>query len=155
MPAHVRKGDQVIVTSGDHKGKVGEVLRVMPDDDKVLVKGVNVVTRNTKPSRLNPQGGQMSKELPIHISKVSPVVDGKPSRVRFEIKPDGSKVRVAVRGGKTLGQVAPARKHPAKPAAPVGTGKLSRETRTRLRAEAREAAAGGQAKRPSKSESNR
>ena len=105
MPRHVRKGDQVIVTSGDHKGQSGEILEILTKTDKVLVKGVNVKSRHVRPTQVNPKGGIITKEMPIHISNVSPVVDGKPTRVRFETKSDGSKDRVAVRGGKSLGQV--------------------------------------------------
>ena len=105
MPRHVRKGDQVIITAGAHKGKVGEVARVLPKRDAVIVKGINLRTKHLKPTRINPQGGVITKEAPIHISNVSPVVDGKPTRVRFETRDDGSKVRVAVRGGKVLGAV--------------------------------------------------
>jgi len=105
MPRHVRKGDQVIVTSGDHKGQTGEILEILTKSDKVLVKGVNVKSRHVRPTQINPKGGIVSKEMPMHISNVSPVVDGKPTRVRFETKKDGSKDRVAVRGGKSLGQV--------------------------------------------------
>ncbi|MFK7758727.1 MAG: 50S ribosomal protein L24 [Phycisphaerales bacterium] len=105
MPKHVRKGDQVIVTSGDHKGQTGEILDILTKSDKVLVKGVNVKSRHVRPTQINPKGGIITKEMPMHISNVSPVVDGKPTRVRFEVQKDGSKNRVAVRGGKSLGQV--------------------------------------------------
>jgi len=105
MPRHVRKGDQVIVTSGDHKGQSGEILEILVKSDKVLVKGVNVKVRHVRPTQINPKGGVVSKEMPMHISNVSPVVDGKATRVRFETQKDGSKNRVAVRGGKSLGQV--------------------------------------------------
>jgi large subunit ribosomal protein L24 len=105
MPKHVRKGDQVVVTQGSDKGKVGEVLRVIPKADRVLVRGIALRTKHLKPTQQNPRGGVFTKETPIHISNVSPVVDGKPSRVRFETKADGSKVRVAVKGGKELGVV--------------------------------------------------
>jgi len=105
MPRHVRKGDQVIVTSGDHKGQTGEILEILVKSDKVLVKGVNVKVRHVRPTQVNPKGGVVSKEMPMHISNVSPVVDGKATRVRFEAQKDGSKNRVAVRGGKSLGQV--------------------------------------------------
>ncbi len=105
MPRHVRKGDQVIVTSGDHKGQTGEILEILTKSDKVLVKGVNVKSRHVRPTQLNPKGGIVSKEMPMHISNVSPVVDGKPTRVRFVTNKDGSKDRVAARGGKSLGQV--------------------------------------------------
>ncbi|MBK7404482.1 MAG: 50S ribosomal protein L24 [Phycisphaerales bacterium] len=110
MPKHVRKGDQVIVTQGADKGKVGEVLRVIPKEDRVVVRGVGVRTRHLKPSQRNPQGGVITRETPVHISNVSPVVDGKPTRVRFEVRKDGSKVRVAARGGKELGVVRGARR---------------------------------------------
>jgi len=105
MARHVRKGDTVVVTSGDHKGKVGEILRVDTKNDRVVVKGINLRTKHMRPSRTAPQGGIISREAPLHISKVSPVVDGKPTRVRFTSKPDGAKVRVAARGGKELGVV--------------------------------------------------
>ncbi len=110
MARHVRKGDTVIVTSGSLKGTTGEILRVITDKDQVIIKGVNLRTKHMRPTRLNPQGGVITKEAPIHISNVSPVVDGKATRVRFEAKPDGSKVRVAVRGGKVLGTVRAASK---------------------------------------------
>lgn len=102
MPAHVRKGDTVMVTSGDLKGQIGEVMRVDHDKSRVLLKGLNLVTKNLKPTQANPQGGVITKEAPLHISKVSPVVDGKPTRVGFRVEKDGSKVRVARRAGKDL-----------------------------------------------------
>lgn len=105
MPAHVRKGDTVIVRSGTHKGQVGEIIRVDPTEETVVIKGVNLVTRHLRPTRTNPQGGVVTREAPLHWSKVNPVVDGKPTRVRFETRDDGSKVRVASSGGKVLGQV--------------------------------------------------
>ena len=102
MPLHIIKGDQVIVTAGNDKGTIGEVVEVLIKQERVVVKGVNIRTRHVKPTQQNPQGGIMRSEAPIHISNVSPVVDGKPSRVRFETKDNGEKVRVAARGGKTL-----------------------------------------------------
>src|SRR3954470_10292269 len=105
MARHVIKGDTVIITTGSHKGSVGEVHRVIPDKQRVVVKGINMRTKHLKPTRINPQGGIITKEAPIHISNVSPSVDGKPTRVRFQVRDDGSKVRVAVKGGKVLGTV--------------------------------------------------
>jgi len=102
MPTHIRKGDMVIVTAGNDRGVTGEVLRVIPGDKRVVVSGVNVRTKHLKPSQANPQGGTLRKEMPVHWSNVSPVVDGKPTRVRFEVKADGTKQRVAVRNGKVL-----------------------------------------------------
>ena len=102
MARHIRKSDTVIVTAGNDKGVTGEVLRVIAEKDRVVVQGVNMRTRHLKPTQANPQGGLLRREQSIHISNVSPVVDGKPTRVRFETKKDGSKVRVAARGGKEL-----------------------------------------------------
>ena len=107
---HVRKGDTVIVTSGDYKGMSGEILRVIPKHDVVVVKGVGMAVKNIKRTQQTPQGGQVTRETPIHISKVSPVVDGKPTRVRFSTKKDGTKVRVAANGGKELGVIRKASK---------------------------------------------
>jgi large subunit ribosomal protein L24 len=98
-----------MVTSGSHKGKVGEIMRVVTKTGHVVVKGINLRTKHLKPTQMAPQGGIITKEAPIHISNVSPVVDGKPSRVRFQTRDDGSKVRVAVVGGKVLGPVRGAR----------------------------------------------
>lgn len=100
MPAHVRKGDTVMITSGELKGQIGEVLRVIPDKQQVVIKGLNLVNKNLRPTQQNPKGGVITKESPLHWSKVSPVVDGKAVRVGFRIQPDGSKVRVARHGGK-------------------------------------------------------
>lgn len=103
MARHVRKGDNVIVTAGSSKGKQGKILRVVTDKDQVVVEGVNVRSRHVRPSQANSQGGVVHKEMPIHISNVSPIADGKPTRVRFVTKKDGSKVRVAARNGEQLG----------------------------------------------------
>jgi|TARA_B110000196_G_scaffold297951_1_gene289443 large subunit ribosomal protein L24 len=102
MARHVRKGDSVVVTAGNDRGKVGEILRVIPAEDRIIVQGVNIRVRHLKPTQQNPKGGLLRKEMPIHISNVSPVVDGRGTRVRFEKREDGSKVRLAVRGGKEL-----------------------------------------------------
>lgn len=103
MAAHVRKGDVVFVRSGSAKGQTGEIMSIDTKHSRVLVKGVNLRVKHLKPTQANPQGGIVQREAPIHISNVSPVVDGKPTRVRFVTKADGSKVRVAVRGGSELG----------------------------------------------------
>ncbi|MEM8757919.1 MAG: 50S ribosomal protein L24 [Planctomycetota bacterium] len=109
MAMHVRKGDQVMITSGALKGRTGEISKVEADKDRVFVKGLNLRTKHVRPTRINPQGQKLTKEAPIHISNVSPIVDGKPTRVRFVINEDGSKDRVAVRNGQVLGRVAPAK----------------------------------------------
>ena len=99
--AKIKKGDSVVVRSGKDKGRTGTVLQVLPKDGKVVVSGVNVITRHRKPSQANPQGGIERREAPMSISKVGVAVDGKPSRVRFETK-DGKKVRVAVKSGEKI-----------------------------------------------------
>ena len=100
--AKIKKGDQVVVRSGKDKGRTGTVVQVMPKDGKVVVEGVNIATRHRKPSQLNPQGGIERREAPMAISKVAIAdKDGKPTRVRFEVK-DGKKVRVAVKSGETI-----------------------------------------------------
>ena len=73
MGRHVRKGDLVVVTSGDSRGEQGKILRVIPKRDQVIVQGINVRTKHLKASQSNPQGGIIHKEMPIHISNVSPV----------------------------------------------------------------------------------
>lgn len=105
MARHVRKGDQVMITAGDHKGKTGTVLRVVTKDDRVVVQGINLRTKHMRPTRVNPQGAVVTREAPIHISNVSPVVEGRATRVRFVTKADGRKVRVAARNGQELGEV--------------------------------------------------
>jgi len=93
----------VIVTAGKARGQQGRIMRVIPDRDRVIVEGVNVRVKHQKPTQQDQQGGIVEKEMPIHISNVSPIADGKPTRVRFETRADGSKVRLAVRGGGQLG----------------------------------------------------
>ena len=98
----IKKGDQVVVLSGKDKGRTGEVVQAMPKDGKVIVRGINVHARHRKPSQLNPQGGIERKEAPLHVSKVAiATADGKPSRVRFEVR-DGKKVRVAAKTGELI-----------------------------------------------------
>ena len=102
MGRHIKQGDSVIVTAGNDKGTVGEVISVNPKHDTCIVKGVNVRTKHMKPTQQNQQGGIIKTERPVHISNVSPCVDGKPSRVRFEVGEDGSKRRIAARDGSEL-----------------------------------------------------
>ena len=100
--AKIRKGDRVVVLSGKDKGRTGEVVKSMPKEGKVVVSGVNVHARHRKPSQLNPQGGIERKEAPLNVSKVAiATADGKPSRVRFEVR-DGKKVRVAAKTGELI-----------------------------------------------------
>ena len=100
--ARIKKGDRVIVLSGKDKGKTGDVTAALPKADKVVVSGVNIAIRHTKPSQGDPQGGLVRQEAPLHVSKVAHVTaDGRPTRVRFETR-DGKKVRVAVKTGEKI-----------------------------------------------------
>ena len=110
MAMHVRKGDEVMVTSGSNKGQRGTVSRVDAGGERVWVSGINLRTKHVRPTQVNPQGQKITKEAPLHISNVSPVAGGKPTRVRFQINDDGSKDRVAVVDGSVLGRVSPPKK---------------------------------------------
>jgi large subunit ribosomal protein L24 len=101
---HVRKNDTVMVISGKDKGKTGEVLSVMPKTGKVVVKGINVVTKHQKPNRANMQGGIIQKEAPIYSSKVMLYCDKCKSvtRISHKMLEDGAKVRVCKKCGETF-----------------------------------------------------
>ena len=99
----IKKGDKVVVTTGREKGKEGEVLRVLREDDRVLVQGVNMVKRHTAPTQASP-GGIVEKEAPLHISNVAHI-DPKSkgaTRVGFKLDKDGNKVRIAKRSGEAI-----------------------------------------------------
>lgn len=99
----VRKGDTVAVTSGREKGKTGEILRVERGRRRVVVQGVNMVKRHTRPSPTTP-GGILEKEAPLDVSNVALLdpEDGKPTRVGFRLLEDGRKVRYAKRSGEVI-----------------------------------------------------
>ena len=99
----IKKGDNVVVISGRDKGRTGEVLRVFPADNRLIVQGVHVARRHTKP-RMGDPGGIVDKELTIHVSNVSHVdpQSGKATRVGYRFLDDGRKVRVARRSGEVL-----------------------------------------------------
>jgi len=101
--AKIRKGDRVVVLAGKDKGRDGSVVRAMPKDGKVIVQGVNMISRHTKPTQADPEGGIKRREAPIHVSNVA-IRDpktGKPARVGFEVR-DGKKVRVLKGSGEVL-----------------------------------------------------
>jgi large subunit ribosomal protein L24 len=100
MAAKIKKGDKVIVLTGRDKGRTGEVVQVMPKEDRALVRGVNLVKRHQRQTA-NQEGGIISKEAPIHLSNlaVADPKDGKPTRVGFKFLDDGRKVRFAKRSG--------------------------------------------------------
>ena len=104
MARHVIKGDLVMVTAGNSRGKTGKVMMVDSQNDRVVVEGINVRSKHVRPSQDNPQGGRIEREMSIHISNVSPLSpsEKKPTRVRFEVDADGAKNRVAVKGGDVL-----------------------------------------------------
>jgi large subunit ribosomal protein L24 len=99
----IKKGDQVIVITGRDKGTKGEVLKVLPEESRVLVQGVNVVTRHNKPTQMS-AGGIEKVEKTIHVSNIA-LADpktGKPTRLGTKILKDGKKVRVAKKSGETI-----------------------------------------------------
>jgi len=98
----IKKGDKVVVLAGKDKGRSGEVIRMMPKDDKAVVRGVNMVRKHQKQSQ-SQEGGIISKEAPIHLSNIAVAdpKDGKATRVKIEVK-DGKKVRIAKRSGATI-----------------------------------------------------
>ncbi len=100
----LKKGDGVIVLTGKDKGKKGEILKVLPQESRVIVQGVNVVKKHRKPSQAAPQGGIETIEKSIHISNVALVdpKEEKPTRVGYKALKDGKKVRVAKRSGETV-----------------------------------------------------
>jgi len=102
MAAKIKKGDRVILLAGKDKGRTGNVTQVMPKDSRVVVSGLNMVQRHTRPSQGDPQGGIRHKEAPVHVSNVA-VVDsnGKPTRVGFRVE-DGKKVRYAKSTGEVI-----------------------------------------------------
>ncbi len=99
----VKKGDRVVVLAGRDKGKRGEILQVIPTENRALVQGVNIVRRHQKQSAQQ-EGGITAKEAPIHISNIAveDPADGSPSRVGFKFTDDGRKVRFAKRSGETI-----------------------------------------------------
>jgi large subunit ribosomal protein L24 len=99
----IKKGDNVVVISGRDKGKSGEVLRVFPADSRIIVQGVNVAKRHTRP-RMGEPGGIVEKELAIHISNVAHMdpLSKRPTRVGYKFLEDGRKVRVARRSGEVI-----------------------------------------------------
>ena len=100
MAAKIKKGDKVVVLTGRDKGKTGEVLQVLPTEERALVRGVNLVKRHQRQS-MNQEGGIISKELPVQLSNLAYAdpKDGKPTRVGFKTLDDGRKVRFAKRSG--------------------------------------------------------
>ncbi len=99
----IKKGDRVVVLTGRDKGRMGEVLRVIPTEDRLVVQGVNMVKRHTRPSQVSP-GGIVEKEAAIHISNVAHIdpKDDKPTRVGYRVEESGRKIRIARRSGEPI-----------------------------------------------------
>ena len=100
----IKKNDTVIVLTGEDKGKTGKVLKVLKDEQRAIVEGINMVNKSTKPNAKNPQGGFVKQEASIHISNIS-LIDpksGKPTRVAMKFNEDGKKVRVAKKSGEEI-----------------------------------------------------
>ena len=100
MAAKIKKGDKVVVLAGRDKGRSGEVIQVMPKEERALVRGVNMIKRHQRQTA-SQEGGIISKEGPIHLSNLGMAdpKDGKATRVGFRILDDGRKVRFAKRSG--------------------------------------------------------
>ena len=98
----IKKGDTVKVMSGKDKGKQGIVSRVLPDSNKVIVDGINVVKKHQKASGTNKQGGIIERDMPLDASNVMLVHKGKPTRVGYKVLADGTKVRVAKSTGEEI-----------------------------------------------------
>lgn len=103
MAAKIKKGDKVVVITGRDKGKQGEVLKVLVDESRVLVAGINQIKKHEKPGP-GTNGGIVTKDAPIHISNVALAdpKDGKATRVGFQVAKDGKKQRVAKRSGEII-----------------------------------------------------
>lgn len=101
---HVKKDDTVIVITGKDKGKKGRIIAAYPRENRVLVEGINMVKKHSKPTQQNPQGGILDQEAPIHVSNVM-LIDpksGKPTRVGYKVLENGEKVRVAKKSGEVI-----------------------------------------------------
>ena len=104
MAARIKKGDKVIVIAGAAKGSQGEVLRVLPKEDRAVVQGIAMAKRHTKPKGVGQPGGIVEREAAVHLSNIA-LIDpesGKATRVGFKTLDDGSKVRVARKSGAVI-----------------------------------------------------
>jgi large subunit ribosomal protein L24 len=98
----LKKGDHVVVLKGKDRGKDGVIMRVLPDENKVIVEGVNVAKKHQKATRATMQAGIIDKDMPLDASNVAILSRGKPSRIGYKVE-GGKKVRVAVKTGEVLG----------------------------------------------------
>jgi large subunit ribosomal protein L24 len=98
----LRKGDLVVVTTGKDKGTEGEIIRVLPKENKVIVAGANIAKKHQKPTKANTPGGIIDKDMPLDASNVMLVHKGQPTRVGYRVLEDGTKVRIAKRTGEVI-----------------------------------------------------
>jgi len=98
----LKKGDTVVVIAGKDKGREGQVMTVLPSANKVIVSGVNLARKHQKARKQNEQGGIIDKDMPIHASNVMLVHKGKPTRIGYKVKDDGTKVRIAKSTGEEI-----------------------------------------------------
>ena len=99
---NIKTGMNVRVIRGNHRGREGKILYVFPKKERVIIEGVNLIKRHTRPSQENPQGGIVEKEGAIHVSNVMLVHSGKPTRIGYKKLDDGSKVRISIRTGEEI-----------------------------------------------------
>ncbi len=101
---HVKKDDNVIVITGKDKGKKGRVIAAYPRQNRVLIEGVNMVKKHTRPSQANPQGGIIEQEAAIHVSNVMHIdpKSGQPTRIGYKVLDNGKKVRIAKKSGEVI-----------------------------------------------------
>ena len=99
---NIKTGMNVRVIRGNHRGQEGKILYVFPKKERVIIEGVNLIKRHTRPSQENPQGGIVEKEGSIDVSNVMLVHSGKPTRIGYKKLDDGSKVRVSIRTGEEI-----------------------------------------------------
>jgi large subunit ribosomal protein L24 len=107
LKTRLKKNDKVKVISGNHRGKEGKILKIFRDKERVIVEGVNIIKRHTRPTQKNPQGGITQKEAPIHISNIM-LIDPKanePSRIGMQIITDDSGNKKRMRYGKKSGEI--------------------------------------------------
>ena len=98
----LKTGMSVRVISGNHKGKEGKILRIIKDRDRVVIEGVNLIKKHTRPTQDNPKGGIIEREGSLHISNVMYLYNGKVSRIGYKRLDDGSKVRVSTKSGEEI-----------------------------------------------------
>ena len=98
----IKKGDTVQIIAGNEKGKNGRVIKIFPTKNKVVVEGINLVKKHSRPSQENPQGGILEKEAALHISNIMFIADGKPSRMGYKTLEDGRKVKYAKVNGEVV-----------------------------------------------------